>query len=147
MPWIAYAALGLVLLLLLLVGGFFLLRRYLRGPTKGSDNPKRLDGRVVVITGANSGIGKVTAEELYARGARVIMLCRSETRAAAAIADIKSKLQLQGREEGSLEAEKMDLSSLESIRECGAVLLKKLDKIDILINNAGIGRNFSVHMN
>ncbi len=91
-----------------------------------------------MITGANSGIGKVTAEELYARGARVVMLCRSEERAAAAVADIQRRRKGKGEGRvGTLEVERVDLGSLESVRECARAILKKLDRIDVLINNAG----------
>ena len=51
---------------------------------------RRLDGKVAVITGANTGIGKITAADLSRRGARVIMLCRSLERAEPAAADIRS---------------------------------------------------------
>ena len=50
---------------------------------------RRLDGKVAVITGANTGIGKITAADLSRRGARVIMLCRSLERAEPAAADIR----------------------------------------------------------
>ena len=82
--------------------------------------------------GANTGIGKETAQDLAARGARVIILCRSLQRGDAAAKDIKEQT---GKE---VEVEKLDLSSLKSVRECADLLLQKLDKIDILINNAGI---------
>lgn len=100
---------------------------------KGSENSKRLDDKVVVITGANTGIGKETAKDLSKRGARVILLCRNEDKTKAAIEDIKKEV----GEETKLEFEKLDLSSLKSVRECAERLNAKEEKIDILINNAG----------
>ena len=84
------------------------------------------------LSGANTGIGKETAQDLVTRGARVIILCRSLQRGDGAAKDI---LQKTGK---TVEVEKLDLSSLKSVRECAGLLLQKLDRIDILINNAGV---------
>jgi len=111
----------------------YFLRLWLRGPTTGSDNPKRLDGKVVVITGANTGIGKITATDLARRGARVIICCRDMKRASAGLADIKA-------ESGSdnVEIVQLDLASLKSVRKAALELSRKEEKIDYLINNAGV---------
>ena len=50
-----------------------------------------MDGKTVIITGGNTGIGKETAVDLAERGARVILACRDETRAEAAVADISKR--------------------------------------------------------
>eukprot|EP00090_Calanus_glacialis_P022694 TRINITY_DN34985_c0_g1_i1.p1 TRINITY_DN34985_c0_g1~~TRINITY_DN34985_c0_g1_i1.p1 ORF type:complete len:322 (+),score=97.81 TRINITY_DN34985_c0_g1_i1:60-1025(+) len=92
----------------------------------------RLDGKVAVITGANTGIGKETARELVKRGAEVHVLCRDTEKAEEMKKDIKNDT---GRE---VFVHKMDLASLVSVRECVAELSKCLEKIDILINNAGV---------
>jgi len=112
---------------------FYFLRSWMRGPTTGSDNPKRLDGKLVVITGANTGIGKITATDLARRGARVIICCRDMKRANAGMADIKA-------DSGSdlVEVLQLDLASLKSVRSCAETLLEKEEKIDYLINNAGV---------
>ena len=101
---------------------------FFKAPMKGSENKARLEGRTVVITGANTGIGKVTALDMSRRGARVIILCRNQDKAKEAAADI-------AREAGSgaaVECEKLDLASLASVRECAQTLLDRVDKIDIL---------------
>ena len=92
----------------------------------------RLDGKTVVITGCNTGIGKVTALDLSRRGAKVVMLCRDISKATIAAEEIKAET------EGEVLVEKMDLSSLKSISECVGRLEKSLKKVDILINNAGV---------
>jgi len=93
---------------------------------------RRLDGKTVVITGCNTGIGKITAADMCRRGARVVMLCRDLTRAEPAAEDIRKETQ------GEVVVEKMDLASLDSIKECVERMKKNIDKIDILINNAGV---------
>lgn len=93
-----------------------------------------------MFAGANAGIGKETARDLYKRGARVIMLCRSLERAAAAAVDIRADGSSGSGSSGSgrLVVQKLDLASLDSVRECARNLLEKEDKLDILVNNAGM---------
>ena len=105
---------------------------WLRGPTSGSEAKASLDGRVVAITGANTGIGKVTAHEISKKGGRVIMLCRDMEKAYAAARDINKDTGNQ------VDVVKLDLASFQSIRECATALIEKEDKIDILINNAAV---------
>ena len=82
------ALIGVPLVLFLML---YALKRWMQGPTKGSDNPKKLDGKLVVITGANTGIGKITATDLAKRGARVIICCRDMIRAEDAAKDIRNE--------------------------------------------------------
>ena len=91
-----------------------------------------MGGKVVVITGANTGIGKETARDLVRRGAEVHMLCRDEEKGETAKRDIESETG------GEVFVHKIDLASLESVRECARELVDQLDKIDILVNNAGV---------
>lgn len=83
-------------------------------------------GRTIVVTGANSGIGFETATALAAAGAHVIMACRNRERGEAAAAKIG----------GSTEVRELDTSSLDSVRAFAAGIT---GRIDVLVNNAGIG--------
>ena len=85
-----------------------------------------------MISGANSGIGKETARDLSSRGAKIVVLCRDTSKGN----DVASEISQETG--GHVEVEKLDLASLESVRECAQTLLNKLDIIDILINNAGV---------
>jgi NAD(P)-dependent dehydrogenase (short-subunit alcohol dehydrogenase family) len=87
-------------------------------------------GRVAVVTGANSGLGLVTARELARAGALVVMACRDPKRGAEALADVRATAK------GDVVLRQLDLASLESVREFADGL--DYDKIDILVNNAGI---------
>lgn len=123
---------GIILFILVVALLLFLFSRWMRGPMKGSNNPKSLTGKLVVITGANTGIGKAAAEDLAKRGARVIILCRSVEKGEEAAAEIKESTG------GQVEVRRLDLASLKSVRECAEALVASEDKIDILINNAGV---------
>ena len=85
------------------------------------------------MTGANSGIGLETARGLAQRGYRVVMVCRSPERAAAAKADVEGSV--PGAE---VDVVLCDLGELASVRVAAAELLQKLDRIDVLVNNAGV---------
>ena len=94
---------------------------------------KDMLGKVVLVTGASSGIGLVTACELAKRGAKVILLCRDEERGKLALE--KVHLAASNQESILLLA---DLSSLDSVRNAAQTLLQSQTKIDVLINNAGL---------
>ncbi|SEM34640.1 oxidoreductase [Streptacidiphilus jiangxiensis] len=89
------------------------------------------NGRVAVVTGANSGLGLETAKVLAARGATVVLACRDPKRAAAA-ADIV------GGQGGKAELLALDLASLDSVRAAAAELRERFQRIDLLVNNAGV---------
>jgi NADPH:quinone reductase-like Zn-dependent oxidoreductase len=76
------------------VTAFYGLRWFLRGSIYKSD--KRLDGKTVFVTGANTGIGYETAKDLYVRGARVVLLCRNPDKGRTAVAAIQEELRGQG---------------------------------------------------
>ncbi|KAI3377742.1 hypothetical protein L3Q82_008887 [Scortum barcoo] len=107
------------------------LRRWLAGAVCRSK--VRLDGKTVLITGANTGIGKETALDMARRGARVILACRDMTRARIAADEIRQK---SGN--GNVVVKKLDLASLQSVRDLARDVQENEDRLDILINNAGI---------
>ncbi|XP_004081219.1 retinol dehydrogenase 12 [Oryzias latipes] len=93
----------------------------------------KLDGKTVVITGANTGIGKETAIDLAKRGARVIIACRDMEKAQAAVKEIMEK-----SNSNAVVSMKLDLSNSQSIREFAEVINRDEPKLNILINNAGV---------
>ncbi|XP_037301985.1 retinol dehydrogenase 11-like [Manduca sexta] len=94
----------------------------------------RMDGKVVIVTGANTGIGYETARELAQRGARVILACRSAQKGTAAVDSIRTAT---GNTDVVLK--QLDLCSLQSVRNFAKDILKNEPKLDVLINNAGTG--------
>ena len=90
-----------------------------------------LSGRFIVITGANVGIGKATAEALAARGASLILACRSEDKARPVI----DALRASG---GDVRFEALDLGDLGSTRACAERIAAPGKPIDVLLNNAGL---------
>uniref|UniRef100_A0A2P2HXW6 Retinol dehydrogenase 12-like n=2 Tax=Hirondellea gigas TaxID=1518452 RepID=A0A2P2HXW6_9CRUS len=104
-------------------------RRYLAGGLCTSS--KKLTGQTVIITGANGGIGKETARDMCRRGANVILACRDVRKAEAAKLDIQA-------EGGSVQVRKLDLSSLQSVRDFASGIISDNIKVHILINNAGV---------
>ena len=93
---------------------------------------RQLDGKNVIITGANCGIGYETALELAKRNARVIIACRSKERGKNSLEKLKNE-----SKSDQIELEILDLASLKSIKAFSERILAKLTRIDILINNAG----------
>jgi dehydrogenase/reductase SDR family protein 12 len=92
-----------------------------------------LTGKVVVVTGANSGLGKEVSTYAAARGATVYMLCRSPDRAAKAQAEI-----VAATGNDKVHVIKVDVSELAHIRRAAAELQSKESKIHALVCNAGV---------
>jgi len=94
----------------------------------------KLGDRVVVITGASSGIGVENARALYANGAVVYMPVRNTEKGKKVADDI---LSTETSTPGKLEVMQMDLDSLDSVTDFAKAFLKKESKLNLLINNAG----------
>jgi NAD(P)-dependent dehydrogenase (short-subunit alcohol dehydrogenase family) len=90
-------------------------------------------GRIAIVTGANSGLGLRTAEALAARGARVLMACRDQEKAAAAWESVASAATGPKPEILAL-----DLADLASVRTAAAHVADTVDRVDVLVNNAGV---------
>lgn len=86
-------------------------------------------GRMAVVTGANTGLGFETARALAERGATVVLACRDLGKAAAAADRIGP---------GRIRTLRLDLASLDSIREAAGELRSRYGRLDLLINNAGL---------
>jgi NAD(P)-dependent dehydrogenase (short-subunit alcohol dehydrogenase family) len=90
-------------------------------------------GRLAIVTGANSGLGLVTARELARAGATVVMGCRDCDRGGAAMDAIEAALP-----DARLTVEELDLANLESVRAFAQRIKDRGDGLDLLINNAGV---------
>ncbi len=96
--------------------------------------PVTANGRVALVTGANSGIGRVTAVELALRGYHVFLACRSAGKTAEVLDEIAQ------RSAGTAKAEflPLDLGDLESVRQCAQTFNARQLPLNLLINNAGL---------
>jgi NAD(P)-dependent dehydrogenase (short-subunit alcohol dehydrogenase family) len=90
-------------------------------------------GRTALVTGANSGLGLVTARELARKGAAVVLACRNLEKGESARREIEA--QVPG---ARVELEELDLASLDSVRELAGRFCDGRDGLDLLINNAGV---------
>ncbi|MBL8940491.1 MAG: SDR family oxidoreductase [Archangium sp.] len=92
-------------------------------------------GKTVIITGANTGIGKATATELAKQGARVFFACRSRAKTMPVIDELK-------RQTGNQELHflELDLADLSQVKAAAKAWLATNERLDVLINNAGLVR-------
>jgi len=91
-----------------------------------------MKNKICIVTGANSGIGKVTAQELASKGAIVIMVCRNKEKGQQALEEIVTKTKNQ-----NLELIVADFSSQKEILRAANEIKTKYPIIDVLVNNAG----------
>jgi len=89
---------------------------------------KDLSGKVVVVTGGNSGIGLITCQQLAKQGATVV-LCSRRVEAGEAAA---------GKMSGSVDVMQLDLADLASVNRFAEAFMKKYARLDVLVNNAGV---------
>lgn len=94
----------------------------------------QLNGKIALVTGANSGIGRITARTLALQGYRVFLACRSEARTLPILDEIHRL------SEGTAQAEflPLDLGDLDSVRCCAEIFLKRGVLLHLLICNAGL---------
>jgi NAD(P)-dependent dehydrogenase (short-subunit alcohol dehydrogenase family) len=92
-----------------------------------------MTGKTCLVTGANSGIGKVTARRLAEMGGRVVMVCRSRERGQRALDEIK-----RNNVTARLELLCCDLSSQKAIRNLAMEFIERYDRLHLLVNNAGL---------
>ena len=90
-------------------------------------------GRVMIVTGANSGIGFAAAKELAGKGATVVLACRSMDKAEKAAQQIKAAYP-----QARLDLIHLDLADLDSVREFANAFKQKYTRLDVLVNNAGV---------
>jgi NAD(P)-dependent dehydrogenase (short-subunit alcohol dehydrogenase family) len=94
-----------------------------------------LNGRIAVVTGANSGVGRSATELLRAAGAAVTLVCRNRARGERVLAEMAT-----ASHSAQATLEIADLASLDSVRALANRLSLRLPRIDILVNNAGVWR-------
>ncbi|MGG3283724.1 SDR family oxidoreductase [Paenibacillus solani] len=92
-----------------------------------------MTGKIAIVTGANSGMGLATTIELAKMGAHVIMACRSQSRGAAAFREAQ-----QESNSSRIELMTLDLGDFDSIRAFASNFKAKYDRLDVLVNNAGV---------
>lgn len=91
-----------------------------------------MTGKTVVVTGGNSGIGFETALALARAGARVVITARDQSRGQAALR------RMEGEGCSGVELSLFDLGSLDSVRQGADDLLRRVERLDVLVNNAGV---------
>ncbi len=93
-----------------------------------------MQGRTVVVTGGNSGIGFETAAALSAMGARVLLTARNADKGRAAVAALAQRL----GDDAQVQLVVFDLADLASVRRGAAEILEQAPRLDVLVNNAGL---------
>jgi NAD(P)-dependent dehydrogenase (short-subunit alcohol dehydrogenase family) len=92
---------------------------------------RELSGRFIVVTGANTGIGRAAAEQLARGGAMVVLACRSQSRTQPVVDAIRAR-------GGETRFISLDLGDLESVRAAAAQIRDLGRPVDVLVNNAGV---------
>ena len=98
-----------------------------------------LTGCVVVVTGANGGLGLQTAGVLAARGAHVVLAARDQAKTARAVERIT-----RTTPDARLSTVPLDLGSLASVGEAAAAILAEVPRVDVLVNSAGVESTYTI---
>ncbi len=128
-------------MLLLAIVCICLLRVYFRLTCGICKSNKDLTGKVVIVTGGNTGIGKELVRDLAKRNAKIILACRSVERGKEAVNDI-----IESTGNNNIDVKKCDISSLQSVRNFCEDILDSEEKLDILVCFAGSGAPFGRHL-
>ena len=134
-----------IIYFLCLIYFYFLLRKWIKGPKA---NPTNMSGKVVIITGSSSGLGKQSAFELLKNGATVIFACRDMKKTLSVIEECKkltNNVSCNTDPYNRAVYMQLELSNFASVLSFSNAFKKKFDKLDILMNNAGyIATNFEL---
>lgn len=98
-----------------------------------------MQGKVAIVTGANTGIGRETALELARQGAQVFLACRSPEKTQPVVDEINRLI--ADKKQGKAEYLPLDLGSFDSVRQCAEQFLQKGLPLHLLVNNAGLAGN------
>ncbi|KAI4462304.1 phosphatidylinositol-glycan biosynthesis class f protein-related [Holotrichia oblita] len=120
--------------LFLIASALIALKLYIKLTAKRNNSYVCLVGKTAIVTGANTGLGYVTALDLAKRGARVILACRNKDRAGKAMRKI-----IAATANEDVVYKLVDFASLQSVRNFSKDINENEDRLDILVNNAGIG--------
>ncbi|XP_033207586.1 retinol dehydrogenase 14 [Belonocnema kinseyi] len=141
LSWVSWTALFILLVAVVLGSAIFLLlalRLYVYLSLGVCKSKSKMNGKTAIITGCTSGIGKETARDFAKRGARVIMACRNVQNAN----KIKDELIKETGNE-NIVVRKLDLSSLQSVREFAKQINNEEKSLDVLVHNAGTAETFT----
>ncbi|GAA6019430.1 hypothetical protein JCM11491_004825 [Sporobolomyces phaffii] len=94
-----------------------------------------LTGKVAIVTGGNAGLGKITVQNLHAKGCKVYLAARSEEKGAEAIREINA---INPAKEANLVFLPFDMTDLDSIKRAANTVAEKEQRLDIVVNNAGV---------
>jgi len=110
---------------------FFFIRYFVNGPRTNAS--REIKNQIIIITGSSAGIGKETARDLLNKGAKVIFACRDKIKTLNVIDQISNE-----STKNNAFFMRLNLSSFKSVVEFVNDFAKKFEKLDILINNAGV---------
>ncbi|GAA5961040.1 hypothetical protein JCM3765_006511 [Sporobolomyces pararoseus] len=116
--------------------GLFSVEKFVNRDWEAARDLPDLTGKVAVVTGANAGLGLITVQNLYEKGCKVYVAARSKEKAEEAIEEIISHIP-QGQP-SNLVFLPFDLTDLQSIREAAHTIERNEERLDIVVNNAGV---------